>query len=152
MPSLPVHSEELVGTSILGVSAAPSDSAENKTERRMEEKTFFNEGGVSVSNARFIASGQTYAMSGVTSVKSFREDPSRKGPIIMAVIGVLALAGGGTATVVGLLLIAGAAAMWFLQKPIFHVLLSTASGESKAHSDKNGDFINKVVTALNGLS
>lgn len=37
----------------------------------MEEKSFYNEGGVSVSNSRFIAGGQTYAMSGVTSVKSF---------------------------------------------------------------------------------
>ena len=115
----------------------------------MEEKSFFNEGDVSVSNARFIAQGQTYAMSGVTSVKSFRQDPSRKGPIIMGIIGVLALAGGGTVTIVGLALIAGAVAMWFLQKPEFSVLLSTASGEAKALTSKDSEFISKVVGSLN---
>lgn len=115
----------------------------------MEEKTFFNENGVSVSNARFIAQGQTYAMSGVTSVKSFRQEPSRKGPIILAIIGLIALTGGGTVTVVGLALIAGAVALWILQKPEFSVLLSSASGEAKALTNKDGEFIGKVVAALN---
>jgi len=115
----------------------------------MEEKSFFNEGGISVSNSRFIAGGQTYAMSGVTSVKSFRADPSRKGPIIMGVIGVLALMGGGTVTFVGLALIAGAVALWFSQKPEFSVLLYTASGEAKAHTSNDGDLISKVVAAVN---
>ena len=109
----------------------------------MEEKTFGNEAGVSVSNARFIAAGQTYAMSGVTSVKSSRADPSRKGPIIMGIIGVLALMGGGTAMIVGLILIAAAAALWFTQKPEFQVLLSSASGEAKALSSKDGEFISR---------
>ena len=115
----------------------------------MEEKTFFNESGVSVSNARFIAQGQTYAMSGVTSVKSFRQEPSRKGPIIMAIIGLIALTGGGTVTAVGLALIAGAVVLWILQKPEFSVLLSSASGEAKALTNKDGEFIGKVVAALN---
>ena len=115
----------------------------------MEEKSFFNEGGVSVTNARFIANGQTHAMSGVTSVESFRQDPSRKGPIILGIIGVLALTGGGTITVVGLLLIAGAVALWFLQKPAFSVRLSSASGSKDWLSSKDGEYISKVVAALN---
>ncbi len=115
----------------------------------MEEKNFFNEGGVSVTNARFMSQGQTYAMSGITSVKSFREGPSRKGPIVLGVIGLLALASGGVATAVGVLLIGGAIALWFLQKPEFSVLLSSASGEAKALTSKDGDFISKVVAALN---
>ena len=115
----------------------------------MEETSFFNEGGVSVSNARFIADNQTYAMSGVTSVKEFRQDPSRKVPIIMGIIGVLALAGGGTVTLVGLALLAGAVGIWFLNKPEFSVLLSSASGEAKALTRQDGEFISKVVGALN---
>ena len=115
----------------------------------MEERTFLSEGGVSVTNARFMTPGQTYAMSGVTSVKSARSDPSRKPPIIMGIIGVLALAGGGGITVVGLLLIAGALAMWFLQKPEFHVQLSSASGEDTALTNRDEQFIAKVVGALN---
>jgi hypothetical protein len=119
----------------------------------MEEKTFFNEGGVSVSNARFIAQGQTYAMSGITSVKSYQQDPSRKGPIILGIVGIIAIAAGasgsGGAIIVGLLCIAGAAAWWFAQKPEFSVLLSSASGEAKALTSENGQFITNVVNALN---
>ena len=115
----------------------------------MEEQTFLSEGGVSVTNARFMTPGQTYAMSGVTSVKSARSDPSRKPPIIMGIIGVLALAGGGSVAIVGLFLIAGAVAMWFLQKPAFHVLLNSASGENTALTNKDEQFITKVVAALN---
>jgi Family of unknown function (DUF6232) len=81
----------------------------------MGEKSFFNEGGVSVSNARFIVRGQTYAMSGVTSVKAFRQDPSSAGPLIVGIIGILLVLAdggtGGTATVIGLALIAGSVAI-----------------------------------------
>jgi hypothetical protein len=115
----------------------------------MEEKSFFNEGGVSVSNSRFIVPGQTYAMSGITSVKSYRQDPSRKGPIILGIVGLLALGGGGNAVFLGLLLIAGAVAWWFSQKPEFSVLLTSASGEAKALTNKDGQFITRVVNALN---
>jgi proline racemase len=115
----------------------------------MEEKSFFTQGGVSVTNARFIAHGQTYAMSGVTSVKQFRQDPSRKGPIILGVIGLLAMAGGGKAVFVALLLLAGAVAWWLSQKPEFSVLLSSASGEAKALTSRDGKFISDVVNALN---
>jgi hypothetical protein len=120
-----------------------------------EEKSFFNEGGVSVTNARFIAQGQTYAMSGITSVKSFQEDPSRKGPIILGIIGVLGTLGAFSSNSVGggiimaLLFIGGAIAWWIYQKPEYSVLLSSASGEAKALASKDGQFISNVVNALN---
>jgi hypothetical protein len=115
----------------------------------MQETTFLAGNDVSVTNARFIAQGQTYAMSGITSVQSFRQDPSRKGPIILAIVGGLALLGGGTSSVVGLLLMAGAAAWWLTTKPEYSVLLNSASGEAKALASKDGQFIAKVVNALN---
>ena len=115
----------------------------------MEEKTFFSAGGVSISNSRFIAAGQTYAMSGITSVKSFRQDPSRKGPVILGVAGVLAMTPGGQSLVIGLLLTVAAVFWWRALKPEFSVLLSSASGEAKALASKDGDFISSVITALN---
>ena len=115
----------------------------------MEEKSFFNEGGVSVSNARFITGGQTYAMSGVTSVESVRHDPSRKAPIVVGVLGIVAMLFGGTGIVVGLFLLAGAVAMWFLQKPTFSVLLYTASGKSTALTRPDEKLISSVVAAIN---
>ena len=116
----------------------------------MEEKTFFSAGDVIVTNARFIAHGQTYAMSGITSVKSFRQDPSRKVPIILGFLGLLvAASASGGGRFVGLLLIAGAVAVWVSQKPEYSVLLSSASGEVKPLASKDGGFISQVVAALN---
>jgi len=118
----------------------------------MDEKTFFSSGDVTVTSARFMAKGQTYAMSGVTPVKLFQQDPSRKGPIILEIIGLLVMMGGGGAVgcvVFGLLLIGGAVALLMKQKPEFSVLLSTASGKVRALASSDGDFIPKVVSALN---
>ena len=45
----------------------------------MSEQTFLNEGGIQVTNARFIAKGRTYAVNGITSVCSSeikREQPT----------------------------------------------------------------------------
>ena len=82
----------------------------------MEEKTFLSEGGITVTNARFIVPAQTYAMSGVTSVKSFEETPSRKGPILLILIGVLAMLAGKDGIVVAILFLAGGIAWWYMQK------------------------------------
>jgi hypothetical protein len=115
----------------------------------MEEQTFLNEAGITVTKSRFIVPSQTYAMSGVTSVKTYEETPSRKGPIILIVIGVLALAGGKDTIVVALLLLAGGIAWFMKQKSTYHVLLSSASGEVKALSHPDGNWIGRVVSALN---
>jgi len=49
----------------------------------------------------------------------------------------------------GALLIAGAAAWWFLQKNTYSVVLSSASGNQDALTDKDADFIQRAVSALN---
>ncbi|TXH03234.1 MAG: QacE [Nevskiaceae bacterium] len=113
------------------------------------EKTFLSEGGVTVTNTRFIVPSQTYAMSGITSVKSFEETPSRKGPIILIAIGLLAMLGGKDSIVVALLFLAGGIAWWVLKKAKYHVLLSSASGEAKALSSPDQAWIGRVVGALN---
>jgi Family of unknown function (DUF6232) len=88
-------------------------------------------------------------MSGITSVKSFRQAPSRKGPIVLGIASLVVMATGGNAVFIGLLGIAAAVAWWYFLKPEFSVLLSSASGEAKALSSKDGEFISKVVNALN---
>ena len=115
----------------------------------MEEKTFLSEGGVNVTSARFIVPSQTFAMSGITSVKAFEEQPRRAWPIIFLILGALFLFGGGGATVFGGILAVVSIAWLVSQKAKFHVLLSTASGEAKALSSQNREWINRVVTALN---
>jgi Family of unknown function (DUF6232) len=116
----------------------------------MAETVFFDENNVQVTNARFVVSGQTYAMNGVTSVKSVREiqNPSRIFPIIMGLAGLISLQ---SSPLIGILLIAAAVAIWILikSKTTDTVVLSTSGGEVKALSSEDIGRIQRIVTALN---
>lgn len=112
----------------------------------MTEQTFFDEGGVTVTNARFIVPSQTYAMSGVTSVKSLRRNPSRKGSIVLIVLGLLAM---WIDIFVGLLIIGGGVIWWVVSKPLYAIVLSSASGEAEVFSSMDATFISRIVNALN---
>lgn len=120
----------------------------------MTERVFLDEGGVKVTQARFIVPAKTYTMAGVTSIGSHKENPSRKGPIILIVIGFMVAmvgfsvksAGSG---ITGLLMLGGGVAWLLLQKPTFWVVLHSASGESRALGNKDGQWISRVVAALN---
>ena len=116
----------------------------------MSEQVFFEQGNVKVTNARFVVNSQTYAMNGVTSVKSNVVPPSRTGAMIAIGLGLLMLlAAEGASKIIGLALVAGGA--WFLsqQKATHSVYLSSASGEVQALSETDEGFIKNVIQALN---
>lgn len=119
----------------------------------MEEETFFNDGGLTVTNSRFIVPGQTYTMSGVTSIRAEQYTPSRKWPMIVMGFGVVGLFSavdeGIGAGLFGLAIIAIGVAWWRSKKTIYTVVLSSASGESDAFSSADEEFIDGVVSALN---
>lgn len=115
----------------------------------MAEQTFYENNGVTVTNARFIVPGQTYAMSGVTSVKSLRHDPSKKGPIILIILGLLGFAAGKDAMFVAFLMLAAGIAWLVLNKPKFSVVLNSSSGEAEAMTSKDQGIIQQIVSALN---
>jgi hypothetical protein len=115
----------------------------------MDEQVFFEHGNVKVTNARFIVGSQTYAMNGVTSVKSSVTPPSRGGLIIAIVVGLLMLAGPVGMKLLGVGLIAFAAWMLSQQKSLHAVFLSSASGEVQALADTDDAYIDGVVHALN---
>jgi hypothetical protein len=115
----------------------------------MQEQEFFSSENVYVSLTRFVAFGQTYAMSGVTSVKATEVHPGRLLPILMGGIGILCFMGDGGAMVLGTLLVLLAAALWLLQKPEYFVTLSVSSGEVRALKSDDREFISKVIQALN---
>ena len=109
---------------------------------------------------RFIAGDQTFAMSGITSVKSSRQDPSRTGPIVFGIMGLVTLLAGRPGVMpgwtalpnapgAGLAIFLGAFIYLFAQKTESSVLLTTASGEVKALPSRDAAFVSKVVAALN---
>jgi hypothetical protein len=92
-------------------------------------------------------------MSGITSVTSFPEIPSKKGPIILALIGGLiflaAMQSSWGGALFGVLLMA-LGIWWFRSiKNIYHVRLVTASGQRDAMSSPNADCIATIVGAIN---
>jgi hypothetical protein len=120
----------------------------------MAEESFFDEGEVKVTSARFIIPSQTYALSGVTSVKNLKEAPSKKWPIILIVIGFFILAlsseySGSGGIIFGLLVAGGGIAWLILSKPRYYVVLSSASGETKSLSSQDSAYISRVIAALN---
>jgi hypothetical protein len=113
----------------------------------MQEHTFFEYEDVKVTNARFVSSGQTYAMNNVTSVKPFEQKPSRVGGVIVLLIGLIIMST--SSAMVGLIIAALAAYYLYQQKTVFHVILATSAGETKALKTYQRDYLEKVIGALN---
>lgn len=114
-----------------------------------QETVFLNEKNIRVSNSRLVLPAQTYAMSGITSVETGLEKPSKLYPIILIIIGVLALSTGMSGFIIGAIFIAIGAAWIYKLKDTFHMFLHTASGKTQALSSQDEAWIKQVVKAVN---
>jgi predicted histidine transporter YuiF (NhaC family) len=119
----------------------------------MQEETFLNEAGVQVTNDRFVVPGQTYALSGVTSVAMHVRKPKRIGPILLFIIGFFCLMGGfsgSTGAFIAALVFIGLGILLWISNPTKYVVrLMTASGESDALPSKDAGLVKRIVEALN---
>lgn len=116
----------------------------------MDEKNFFENDVVKVTNARFIVNSETYAMNGVTSVKSHVIPANRIGAIIGIIIGLTFLfVGEGGFRIFGIIIALIAGAILYNQKATHAVVLKSASGETQALSSQDKNYIDNVVSALN---
>jgi hypothetical protein len=126
----------------------------------MAEQAFFNGGEITVTRTRFMVHGQTYAMQGVTSIRRVIEEPSKKGAIIAIVVGAIitlisfgvisdSLGGGFMTLLIGVGILA-AGILWLRSlKDTFIVMLTSASGETRALSSPDEQFVSQIVAALN---
>jgi hypothetical protein len=111
-----------------------------------DEREFFSDKGVRVTQTRFVVNDQTYAMTGITSIRREIVKPSRLWPIVVIVLGMgLAL----MADVFGLFIAGAGAFFLWKRKPDYTVMLQTASGESQALRSQDGPWINGIVSAVN---
>ncbi|NAT78172.1 QacE [Dickeya dadantii] len=117
----------------------------------MEETEFYNDGNVSITNARFRVGSTTYAMNGVTSVKRGQTNPPKTGPVVLAAIGIITAFAAGTLLFksIGVIIFIIAIAWFKSIRPNYIVFLNSASGESQALSSQDGKYINDVINALN---
>ena len=112
-----------------------------------EEKVYFNDSKdrAVVTSARFIVPDATFAIAGVTSVKQKTQRPPRLLGVLLILLALFAFSFG-----VGLgmaFVVAGAACFAWPAK--HSVLLSSASGESRALTSTDVVFIRGVIAALN---
>lgn len=120
---------------------------------KVTERQFFEDHNILVTNSRLVKGAETFAMSGITSVMSFTEVPSKKGPIILMVVGGLMFLASiqsslGVASFGAILVALG---VWWLGriKNVYHVRLMTASGERDALNSRDGAYIASIVQAIN---
>ena len=120
-----------------------------------EETVFFQEGNATVTSARVMLNGATYAMSNITSVKATVLYPKTSMELLGMCLGVL-IAGFGLIppfsvnAIVWGVGIAGVAFLIFRSKSKqFVVRLATSGGEVDAIKSDKADVIDRIVAAIN---
>jgi hypothetical protein len=118
------------------------------------ERTYFQQGDVTVTSARFIVASQTFAMRNITSIQTVETEPDGRHPGYLMMFGfVIAVIGFANSSIsAGILglVIAAAGGYWaWQQTSTFSVVLTTAAGEVSAYTSQNRKFIATIVEALN---
>lgn len=141
------------GTSPPGMPIAQEPSAPRQTPApKSGERVFYSDhNGVVVTSTRFIVGPKTYLLTGMTSVTLGVDSPSRAGPGVLAVFGILLMflyevSPGAAGFGFILLLIA---IVWYLMiTDTYTVQISTAAQEIHALKGER-DYIQPIVEALN---
>jgi hypothetical protein len=112
-----------------------------------DEHFLFHENEIFISKLRFIADNQTYAMSGITSVKFETIRPSSALPLFLLIIGVIF--GIVQAYTYAAIIIIVGFAVGFLRPDRYAVTLVTSGSEVRSYISKDKEFVGRIVKALN---
>lgn len=105
----------------------------------MSEEVFFERGDIKVTSARVIFGAQTYALSGVTSVRNTEIKPEKLWPIILIVVGLFLCV---IPSIIGII--------WLVKmKTEYAVTFATAGGEVRAFTSQDGALVTEIVNAIN---
>jgi uncharacterized protein DUF6232 len=121
-----------------------------------EVSYYSDQSGVRVTDKRVIIGNTTYSMANITSISTHVEKPSLIGPILFMLIGaVLLVAGIAEARQSGGMAVAGLITgvlgyFWYRGcKPVSHLRIASASGESTPLKSVNKDWIGGIARAIN---
>jgi hypothetical protein len=121
----------------------------------MSEVSYYQDESVTVTNARAVLSGSTYAMSNITSVSMGKTPANRMAGIVIAVLGFIggvfvgAISEQLLFTLLGFLALFGGIALAVMAKPSYIVRIGSASGEAEGLVSKDKDYIMKIIKAMN---
>lgn len=120
-----------------------------------EEMSFYSDNnGIRVTDKRVILNNTTYSLANITSVATSVEEPSRLGPIVTIIIGgvtLLTAAGQSSVALAIFGVIVGAVGyLWYRGcKPIWHLRIASASGETTPLKSLNENWIVSIANAIN---
>jgi Family of unknown function (DUF6232) len=135
-----------------GYGAPPSGQFQGR-----QETPFFTDSFVTVTSARAIFRGTTYALANITSVHCSTVKKSGS-PLLLGILClvtglflIIANSGSGTGTCGGVILLVGVVAtiVYFVSKDQHWVRIGTAGGEVNAFGSTNAAHVNEIVAALN---
>ena len=115
----------------------------------MEEKIFFENGKVRVTNARFVAGSKTFAMANVSSVSIGTLSSTKIPSFILFIIGVILLIPEESRYVGGALSIVGVVWYYLLKKDEFAVRITSNSGQEDGYISQDKIEVEKIVAAVN---
>jgi hypothetical protein len=124
-----------------------------------KEETIYSDNAVTVTSARVVIWGATYALRNITSVEMVSAPPRIVKPILMLIVGLFillltfmplndAIPPAGVYVIAGGMIV-GAVLWMALARTHFHVGLTTASGELQLLTSKNKTYIQGVVQSIN---
>lgn len=114
----------------------------------MDRKVLFSDGGIIISDSRFIASGYIYNIRDITSVRMGVIEAPRWLGIFGMGSGLVLMLMEDTLFVVGGCFIALGVMVCMFAKTRYAVILETATGEHHIFSDTSKHYIERVICAL----
>lgn len=111
------------------------------------EKIFYQDKNVTVTQSRFTSFSKTYAMRNISSVSIYRKGRSRGWEILLIVVGALFCLA--SVFVAGIPMILLAILLFIILKDSYSVRISSNSGEGDGLVSEDRQYIQTIVNALN---
>ncbi len=118
-------------------------------ESNTEEKVFYQDDNVLVTQSRFTVGSETYAMRNISSVTNFEIKKSKIFPFLVMFIGFMLIFVGEEFYVGGIMALVGFIWLLIVMRNDFAVKISTNAGEPNTLISKNKKYIQEVVDAVN---
>jgi Family of unknown function (DUF6232) len=119
----------------------------------MDEKIFYDLGGVKVTNSRFIVDSATYPIANISSVKASSKEPNKSLSSLCILVGVLFMlavfSDNSWLAVIGLFFVWLGIELKKTAKGTYKVVLTTSGSEVQAYSAPNSNIIANIIKALN---
>lgn len=115
----------------------------------MEEKVFYENGSVKITDKRFMIGGITYVLSNITSVNKITNASSLPVGVILIIIGILLTIDDIKFLSLWTILFFIPGVLLLFTKPKYSVNLATSSGAVMAYSSKDEAEIDTIIKELN---